>query len=174
MKKCRECKIPFDPPNSLTSVCSPKCALQHVRKQRIKDQRKDLKARRERLKTLSDHHRETQAVFNKYIRLRDGLLELPCISCQRSTKAKRNAGHYLSVGGHPELRYEEDNCHSQCEHCNSWLSGNQQAYRENLIQKIGQGRVDRLEGPQYSPQYRVEDLKAIQAEYRLKIKELSQ
>ena len=173
MKKCRECKTPFDPPNSMASVCSPKCALQHVSKKRIKDQRKETKVRRERLKTLSDHHKDTQGIVNQYVRLRD--MGKPCISCQRNTSAKRNAGHYLAVGSHPELRYEaETNIHSQCEHCNSWLSGNQQQYRIHLEAKIGKKALAILEGPHPPRQYRVEDLKAIQAEYRLKIKELGQ
>ena len=170
LKTCRTCKVKFQPFQPMQAVCGPRCAIQDARKRADKDRRRDTKVRREALKTLSDHHRDTQAVFNKWVRLRDE--GQPCISCQRSTSAKRNAGHYLAVGSHPELRYHSDNCHSQCEHCNSWKSGNQAEYRPNLIDKIGQERVDILEGPHDAKQYRVDDLKEIQRFYKAEIKAL--
>jgi hypothetical protein len=171
LKTCRECKRRFEPFLSTQVTCGAICALNHTRKQKMKAKKVELKARKEKLKSLSDHHRETQAIFNRFIRLRDR--DKPCISCQRSTGAKRNAGHYLAVGSHPELRYDPDNCFSQCEKCNSWLSGNQQAYRASLLELIGSRRLGRLEGPHKPKQYRVEDLKAIQADYKARIKALN-
>jgi len=135
-----------------------------------KAKRLEKKQAREKLKTLSDYHKETQAVFNKFIRLRDH--GLPCISCNRDTGSQRHAGHFKPVGGFPELRYNPDNVHSQCAHCNDWLSGNLALYRARLLEKIGPERLERLEGPQEPRQYRVEELKAIQTEYKAKIREL--
>jgi len=170
MRSCKECKRRFQPFLTTQSTCGPMCALQASRKKRATDAKKALKARREALKSLSDHHRETQAIFNTFIRMRDE--GNPCISCQRNTGAKRNAGHYLAVGSHPELRYNPDNVHSQCEKCNSWLSGNQQQYRVALLSLIGPDRLAVLEGPHKPVQYRVEDLKEIQGIYKAKIKAL--
>lgn len=71
--------------------------------------------------------REVQVEFNRFIRARDA--NQPCISCGRQSGAKRNAGHYRPVGACPELRFCEINCHVQCEHCNSYNSGNLSLYR---------------------------------------------
>ena len=41
-------------------------------------------------------------------------------------------------------RYDEDNCHSECNFCNRFKSDHLDGYRENLIRKIGQSRFDLL------------------------------
>jgi len=171
MKTCKICKRRFDPIQPLQVTCGLQCALTHGRKKAHVKKREELRARKAKLMTLSDHHKATQAIFNKYIRLRDR--GEPCISCQKATGAKINAGHYLARGSHPELRYSEDNCHLQCEKCNSWLSGNQQQYRIHLINKIGLDKVLELEGDHPAKQYRVTDLIELRGIYRDKIKELS-
>jgi len=79
------------------------------------------------------------------VRLRDSG---PCISCQRHHDGQYHAGHYRSVGAMPSLRFNTWNIHKQCSACNNHLSGNMIDYRINLIGKIGQARVDWLEGPQ--------------------------
>jgi len=62
--------------------------------------------------------------------------------------------------------------HSQCAHCNDWLSGNLALYRARLLEKIGLERLQAIEGHQEPKQYRVEDLKAIQTTYKAKIREI--
>jgi hypothetical protein len=94
-------------------------------------------------KSKSDWAKEAQREFNKFIRLRDA--ELPCVSCLRNHSGQYQAGHYKTVGAHPELRFNEDNCHKQCAPCNNHLSGNIAHYRPNLIDIIGQSRVDALD-----------------------------
>ena len=112
---------------------------------------------------------KAQTIFNRFIRLRDD--GQPCISCQKPPR-KKNAGHYLSRGAHPELRFEPLNCHLQCEHCNSFKSGNQVQYRAHLIEKIGVENVEWLEGPHKPKRYTIDDLKAIQKLYQCKINQL--
>lgn len=80
-------------------------------------------------------------VFNRFIRTRDE--GQPCISCGKYTVLQ--CGHFYSGGHHPELRFNEDNCHGQCQHCNYFLSGNLNEYRKNLINKIGLERVEKLD-----------------------------
>jgi len=128
-----------------------------------KQQRED----KRRLKTRSQWLKDAQAVFNKYIRLRDES-DL-CISCQRPPK-KKNAGHYRSVGACPELRFEELNVHLQCEHCNSYKSGNAIDYRINLVKKIGLDKVEWLEGPHEAKKYTIEEIKDAILTYKQKIK----
>jgi hypothetical protein len=115
--------------------------------------------------------KEAQKWFNKFIRLRDD--KEPCISCQRHHTGQYHAGHYRTVGSAPELRYEEDNCHKQCSACNNHLSGNIVNYRPNLINKIGQERVDWLEGPHKPAKLSIDNLKLIIEKYKAKCKELS-
>jgi hypothetical protein len=88
-----------------------------------------------------------EKVFNKFIRERDsedGWFR--CISCQVPKKTEQmNAGHYMSAGHNGSVRFDEDNCWGQCIACNCHLHGNLIRYRENLIRKIGEDSVKRLE-----------------------------
>lgn len=174
-KKCKVCGKEFKPMNSMQKVCCPKCALEHARdtskQAKEKAEKKALRERKAKLKTRSDWLREAQAVFNKYIRLRDK--GLPCISCGRYHQGQWHAGHYRSVGACPELRFCEDNTHLQCSVCNNHKSGNLVEYRMNLIFKIGVEKVEWLERKDHPPKkYSIEDCKEIIRTYRAKIKEL--
>lgn len=78
--------------------------------------------------------------FHKYIRLRDQ--DQPCISCGKYTTLQ--AGHFYSAGHHPETRFNEDNIHGQCVRCNMYLSANLIPYANNLRDKIGIKRFEKL------------------------------
>ena len=129
-----------------------------------KIERANTRAQKEKLKTRSDWMKEAQREFNRYIRLRDH--GQPCISCGLNTGAKMNAGHYRSVGACPELRFNELNCHIQCEKCNSWLSGNIIEYRKNLLIKIGDKAVEWLEGKHEPLKLTIDDIKELKNKYR--------
>lgn len=122
-----------------------------------------------------------QKVFNEYIRKRDlnGTDYFKCISCGGiKDKSMLNAGHYYNVGHFDGLRFDEDNCFSQCIQCNKFLHGNLIEYSKNLPLKIGAERFNLLEikagvykrtGNKWSRfdiEYRIKELK-------LKIKALS-
>ncbi|MCJ1879646.1 recombination protein NinG [Pseudomonas nitroreducens] len=176
-KKCKQCREPFSPDRQLQSVCSPLCGLKLVAAQREKDrvafqrrERLEIKERKEKLKSRADHLKEAQQAFNEYIRLRDA--DKPCISCDRHHQGKYDAGHYRSVGACPELRFDEDNVHKQCSPCNTQLSGNVLEYRIRLIQRIGADRVARLEGKHEPLKLSVEQIKALKAYFRAKVREL--
>jgi hypothetical protein len=185
-KKCRvaTCRASFVPSRMGQAVCSPACAMidapRHepkARKALADIERKDIKVRKEKLKTRADHLREAQAAVNEYVRLRDA--HLPCISCDSTpndndliTGSRWDAGHYRSVGACPELRFEPLNIHRQCVKCNRNLSGNAVEYRIRLVLRIGADRVAWLEGPHEPRKYTVEEIKAIKAEYRAKTREL--
>lgn len=136
-----------------------------------KIQRDITRKRKEELRPRVWYLKEAQKWFNKFIRLRDA--GSSCISCQRNTGAKMNAGHYRSVGSAPELRYYELNCHLQCEHCNSFKSGNIEHYRPNLLKKIGVHELTKIEGHHKPKKYTIDDLKEIIAEYKLKCKQVA-
>ena len=174
-RKCKSCPVEFIPQRMGQAVCSPVCALDLVRKGKAKTEaikakveRKETRAKLNCLKSLSDLHKEAQQAFNAWVRARDA--GQPCISCGRHHQGQIHAGHYLSRGAHPELRYEPTNCHAQCAPCNTHLSGNVAAYRIRLIAKIGQPAVDWLEGPHKPVKWTREMIEAVRDEYRAKTK----
>jgi hypothetical protein len=144
--------------------------LKKAREAKEKKERKEHKARKEGLKTRGDYAKDAQTVFNRFIRLRDN--ERPCISCGRYHSGQYHAGHYRTVGGHPELRFIEINCHKQCSVCNNHKSGNIVEYRINLKARIGDDKLDWLEGPHEAKKYTIEQLKELKITYRNKCKEL--
>lgn len=162
-KKCRQCQTYFEPRSSTQVVCGWECAIELNNVQRIRISKKETRDAKLRLKSKADWAREAQSAFNKYIRERDR--ELPCISCQRFHTGQYHAGHYISVGAHPELRFDECNVHKQCSVCNNHLSGNIIKFRPNLIVKIGLAEVERLEGNNPLMKYTIDDLKRIKKEY---------
>lgn len=93
-------------------------------------------------KTVPQLLKRAQEVFNAYIRKRDQ--DERCISCQKG--AVENAGHYLPAGSYTAYRFNEENVHGQCIHCNKYLHSNAVWYRRNLVKKIGADRVEFLEG----------------------------
>lgn len=132
--------------------------------------KKDTKRQLDKLKTKSMWLKEAQAVFNKYIRLRD--FDDPCICCDRHHPGQYHAGHYLSVGARPHLRFDERNVHKQASYCNNHKSGNQAEYRKRLIRKIGEESVLALESDNEPKRYTIDDIKLIIAEYKGKVADL--
>ena len=178
-KKCSvaTCRASFVPSRMGQAVCSPACAMidapRHepkARKALADIERKDIKVRKEKLKSRADHLKDTQQAFNAWVRARDAAL--PCVSCGRHHQGKYDAGHYRTVGSNPALRFEPMNCHRQCSPCNTRLSGNIVNYRIELVKRIGAEAVEWLEGPHEAKKYTVDDLKAMTADYRAKTKEL--
>jgi hypothetical protein len=84
--------------------------------------------------------------FNAYIRKRDSKeTHFVCISCNKpKTLSQMHAGHYYSAGYHSSVRFDEDNVHGQCVHCNTFLHGNLINYKNNLLRKIGSDRMEEL------------------------------
>lgn len=171
-KKCKVCLLEFVPNTSLQKACSVACAIIIARKSTEKVERKLLADRKLKLKTRSDWMKEAQVAFNAYIRARDK--DLPCISCGTfDPKIQYCAGHYLTVGAHPALRFEELNVHRQCNsNCNLNRSGNIANYRIGLLLRIGEEKVKWLEGPHPARKYTIEDLQAIKADFKAKLKAL--
>lgn len=184
-KKCRQCKGVFTPWNSLQFACTPKCALAYTKAQEEKKAarerkeierigRKELRERKEALKTVQDLTMELQPIFNKFIRLRDK--DLPCISCG-TMDAKFDAGHYFSCGAYPNLRFWESNTRKQCFACNAHhvKGGNLIEYRFGLIARFGKEWVEEFEAKALAAppaNYTRDQLREMKKQYRQKIREL--
>lgn len=184
-KKCRNatCAAPeFTPQRPMQVVCGPRCASQLASANRLKAEEKaarakekaaraELRAAKERIKTRSEHMKEAQQAFNAYIRERDH--DLPCISCGRHHKGQFHAGHYRTVGGSPELRFEPLNCHKQCAPCNNHKSGDIVNYRIELVRRIGIDKVEWLEGPHDPQKLTVDAIKEMKRHYRQLTRDLA-
>lgn len=169
--RCKNCKDKFEPIRFNHKFClKDECIKAFVEEVKA-IQWKETKTRmKQDLKTLQDWLKETQTIFNKYIRLRDN--GLTCVSCQLPPK-KKNAGHYFSSGGHSNVRFDEDNVHLQCEACNTFLSGNLLNYQIGIQKKIGAQKLLELqERAHVTKKWTIDELKEIIKEYKSKIKEI--
>lgn len=153
-KKCavQTCRASFVPRASFQTWCSPDCGValarakaEKKRKSMAQVERREIKVRKERLKSRADYAKEAQAAINRYVRLRDA--HLGCVSCNKPAtwQGQWHCSHFRSVGAAPHLRFNLWNMNKSCSACNNFLSGNIMAYRPALIRKIGQEKVDWLE-----------------------------
>lgn len=122
--------------------------------------------------------RKLDTVFSKYIRLRDskayGFKAFRCISCgQVKPYEQADAGHYINRR-HMNLRYSEINCNAQCRYCNRFCEGNNSGYRQGLIEKYGEQKVQLLESQKNNYVKLTEfELNAFIELYNKKIKEIT-
>jgi hypothetical protein len=150
--------------------------MQKVRADKAKGAR-ELRARKEAIKTIPDLIKEAQREFNAFIRERDK--GRPCICCGEplssgsgSTGGDFDCGHYRSVGSAAHLRFDERNAHGQRKRCNRYGAGRAVDYRIGLIQRIGLRDVEALEADNRVHKWSREELIAIKEKYRAKRKEL--
>jgi len=167
------CHEMFTPHNRQHKCCRWQCSIDYqkevVAKRKLKENRKALKEFKDG--DIPHLTKVAQQTFNKYIRKRDE--HLPCISCNHEGSRQRHAGHFRPVGRNHQMRFNENNAHSQCSICNNHLSGNLVPYREALMVKIGSDRVEALESDNMTKSYTIEELKDIIDTYKAKYKELT-
>ena len=171
MPRCKNCKDKFEAKHFNQKYClKEECVRVWVEAAKVKNWKKTKAKMKADLMTLSDYMKIAQQVFNKYIRLRDkGNV---CISCQKIPK-KENAGHFWNANNHWSVRFDERNVHLQCEHCNTYLSGNLINYRENLLKKIGKDEYYNLEQESNKTRkFTIDEVKEIIAAYKQKIKDI--
>ena len=169
-RKCKYCKQPFEPSVFLQKNCfDPNCVTEWINDVKQKNWQKKKAKLKLDLMTVQDYIKIAQQVFNKYIRLRDK--SSLCISCQKKP-LKENAGHFYNANNHWNVRFDERNVHLQCEHCNTYLSGNLIEYRKQLINKIGIEQLTLLElEANKTRKFTIDELKQIINKYKLKIKQ---
>lgn len=124
-------------------------------------------------KSLPKLKSDLQKLFNEFIRLRDQ--GKPCISCGQPKLLQ--AGHYYPVQGYDGLRVNEDNCHGECAGCNCFDDSHLIGYGENLKERIGDIRYEKLKW--VAKEYKMHGYKWSRSEliekielYKNKIKEL--
>lgn len=185
-RACRHCGKLFVPAKPMVALCGPRCAYREVMAKeaaRKAADRADTKRRKADAMPLRELKAAAQDAFNKFIRARDA--DRPCISCgvvnpPMKPGGQWDAGHYLGRGAYPELRFHEDNCHKQCKSCNGG-SGKfshkertvNEKYKAELLNRIGQHRLDALHGPQPEFKPSREEVLAITAHYRAALRTLT-
>lgn len=180
--KCKHCRIRLeDARKRLHDECMDGWIASQLAKQakvKKKTERAQDRVKRERLETIPQLIKVAQREFNAFIRERDK--DKGCISCGRtlrfsgggSTGGDFDCGHFKSTGSAPHLRFEEQNAHGQCKHCNRYLAGNVVEYRKRLALRIGLATVEALEADNRVHKWTREELRAIRDTYRAKVREL--
>ena len=182
MKKCAICKKGFKPvQSSLEKVCSNsdcrfKYAMMVVEKNRKEKERtakkewsKTKEIYRANTKKKSNYEKDLEKEINKLCRLIDA--GCSCISC--NSKDANEAGHFMSVGSMPKLRYHLFNLWVQCRQCNGPKGSNGTIYRINLRSIYGPEFLNNLDSlVQIGPlNLSIPELKEKIIEARLLVKE---
>ena len=173
MKRCKNCKDPFTPVRStLEKYCQKsECIRVWVEAEKKKAWDKKKKQAKAELLTVQDYVKMAQQVFNSYIRKRDSGKR--CISCDTKLIGKFDAGHYYNSNNHWSVRFDENNVHGQCVHCNQHRHGNLIEYGIRLEQLIGKDEFEILREDAYKlRKFTTDELKGIIAEYKRKLKEM--
>lgn len=177
-RKCAWCSEQYTPSQMGQRVCSVACSIAYNRAQAAREAHRAPrkpgagKAPTDRRTAL----KRCQLAFNAYIRARDQ--HLPCITCGTRNPGGDprggvwDCGHWLTVGAHPEKRFNPDNAARQCVSCNRHRSGAQKAFREALVKRIGLARVEAVEAPEPPAKWTVDDLNAMAADFRRMVREM--
>ena len=170
MPRCKNCKEKFEPLRFNQRYClKEECIRVWVETEKQKQWKAKKTQLKKELMSLQDWLKLAQMTFNKWIRHRDNGLN--CISCDKPAK-KPNAGHYFSQGGHSNVRFDEDNVHLQCEHCNSYLSGNLLNYQIGIDKRIGGERLLALhERAHVVKKWTIDECKGLIKTYKMKLKQ---
>jgi hypothetical protein len=182
-KRCSTCKKKANIDDmlfgSLRAFCSYECLQVYAKSDKgqkaVKSAyRKDLKERKEKIKTARDYIKDCQVAVNAYVRYRDE--GKPCISCGNLPENKlggtMDAGHYRSRGSASHLRFNTLNIHAQCVKCNRYESGSAISYRLGLMDKIGEDLVLALEADNTPRKFTIEYLQRCTAIFRKRLRHL--
>lgn len=171
MPKCKNCGNKFEQVKFLQKYClNDSCLKKWIEEVKEKNWQIKKKKLKNDLITIQELIKSAQIIFNQYIRIRDKGKK--CISCQKIPK-KENAGHFWNANNHWSVRFDERNVHLQCEHCNTYLSGNLINYRTNLIDLIGESEYNDLESKANEiRKFTKDEIREIMKIYKEKIKKL--
>lgn len=180
-KTCTVCKASFTPARMGAKVCGPMCAMTFARSVNVKaakvaaiKERKETRVKLEKLKSRSQWAREAQAVVNKYVRLRDHLRGLGCVTCGAYPQGSHpfDAGHLRSVGSAPHLRFMTSQISLQCVPCNRHQGGRALIFRQAMVQRRGSNWVEALEAMQGLAKFDISYLERLKSVFAKRCKRL--
>lgn len=125
-----------------------------------------------KIKSTKTLTRKLDEIFSKYIRKRDTNKQgyIKCYCGKIITYEEADASHFVSRQ-HLSTRYDEQNVHASCRHCNRFLEGNKEDYSLFLIQKYGCEIIEKLNKKKYEVCYNFPFEEKIEY-YKNKVKEL--
>ena len=176
------CGFKFTPARPLQIMCGMSCAQNHAEwlsakkaAVALKEDKKETKAKLEQLKTKPQLEKEVEKAMNHFVRLRDW--DKGCVSCSKQFNPDQiggscDAGHYRSKGSAIHLRFDLRNVHGQCKHCNDYLGGNPNGYRQGLIARIGLEEVEALEADQEPRRYAKDQLRTLRDVYMAAVRQM--
>lgn len=85
--------------------------------------------------------------FSRFIRLLNADCNgyVKCYTCSRVEYWKEIENGHFIPRIHKSTRFEIDNCKPQCNCCNQFKNGNLKVYRANLVNELGEDKVEELE-----------------------------
>lgn len=172
-RKCKigaeGCRISYEPFSSMQPCClNMNCSLEVIRLAESKAydaKTKEMKSARNEA-SFSHQQELTQKAFNGMIRLLDA--DQPCSSCGKPAEQYLiTAGHFLSCGGFPEIRFDARNCFGQCGGCNSGQQKHfkgdnattRQKFEATIRRRFGAEHVSWLYSHHKANNYTIDDLK---------------
>lgn len=157
-------------------ACGAECGQAHMEAEKARKLKRERQQGLAKLKRRADYLKEAQTAFNAWVRLRDDAL--PCICCGKFSDStagvggKWDAGHYLSRGSHPHLRFDERNVFKQRKGCNRPGGTTAASFRLGVIKRISLEAVEALESDQAERKWTVPELQAIKLDYTARLKQL--
>lgn len=171
-RRCLHCREYFDCSNMLKLPAGWFCVLGHAveygrsRGQKLRDKTFKERTKNFRLKDKKHQLKETQKVFNAFIRVLDQ--KEPCIVHDRFDcldRTGRDAGHALTVASHPQTRFDPRACFLQCRGSNrgpEQHKGAQSSIREQfeagIVARFGYRHLEWLKGHHPIKHYTCDDL----------------
>lgn len=112
---------------------------------KAKVEREKIAQRKKELLTRTQWFNKLQSLVNQYVtKVRD--VNQKCCTCSKATfTSSFDAGHFLTRGARPDVRFELTNIHKQCVACNQYNSGRPKEYAEFITRRYGAKHLEWLE-----------------------------
>jgi len=97
--------------------------------------------------SLQDLKKRATILFQLFVRLDESDKEgrCKCVTCGTEGKyTEMHAGHFEAKGSGNSTRFIRDNCHVQCNKCNTFMHGNLIQYTFWMLEKYGEERVNEI------------------------------
>jgi len=134
--KCKSCKEPHTPFNSLDNWCSKiDCQVAKglflLEKQKaIKKKESDIKFKEMKARVRAPNRKnDLQTDINKLCRMIDAKFDYRCIDCDNPFGKQTDGSHLHNVQGNENIRFNLHNIHSARSHCNKHSSEHKNGYR---------------------------------------------